>query len=580
VLILALAFAQTATLAETSTLAGEEPEIPTEEESPFHFEVGGAIQSNIRYRPKAIGVGEWYARRELDDGISRNEHIFKLKGNAGIDRYSAVVDIDLVWLGFSPEANQLSDLSDREKVESVRIEAQAAYLEAVDLFVDGLDLRVGQQIVAWGVGDQFNPTNTLNADDVEDRLLFGNQQANLMVRLDYSFEDWFTLSGVTVPIFRPALLPSSAALAIAQIDRLPHLDDRLRYRLHSETEIARGMGYPTVVEAVDVEQPKTDFKNMQYMLRLATAVFEQDIALSYYFGRDDFPQPLLNRTRQIMEPRCNPENPDDCIEGLLATSAIVGYPKIQVAGLNLAGEFPVLPIGYRFELGVFFPREQRIRMFQDNIVIAGQTIDGEYDYAIDDPPPQVLDDKPYAKWTLGFDYTFNEYVYLNVQWVHGLVDETGAGDWISKGERVRRGSVPPTVDPFECANPLIPVEERPFERCPVEIKRNTLGDYLVLGVDLRFLSGDLLFRLFGILELTGYVEERFSMSKNERVKRKLSPFSSEGFSAVVFPELNYNFGHGLELGVGGLVFIGKPYTKFGDPAAGGHEIWTRARFSF
>ena len=65
-----------------------------------------------------------------------------------------------------------------------------------------------------------------------------------------------------------------------------------------------------------------------------------------------------------------------------------------------------------------------------------------------------------------------------------------------------------------------------------------------------------------------------------RVRRKLSPFSSEGFSMVVFPEANYNFGNGLELGFGGLVFIGKEYTKFGDPAAGGHEIWLRARYSF
>ena len=37
-----------------------------------------------------------------------------------------------------------------------------------DAGVSGLDLKVGHQVVQWGVGDQFNPTNTLNAENLED----------------------------------------------------------------------------------------------------------------------------------------------------------------------------------------------------------------------------------------------------------------------------------------------------------------------------------------------------------------------------------------------------------------------------
>jgi hypothetical protein len=48
---------------------------------------------------------------------------------------------------------------------------------------------------------------------------------------------------------------------------------------------------------------------------------------------------------------------------------------------------------------------------------------------------------------------------------------------------------------------------------------------------------------------------------------------------VLFPEFNYNFGNGLELGAGALVNIGKPYTKFGDPAAGGSVGFMRARYT-
>ena len=92
------------------------------------------------------------------------------------------------------------------------------------------------------------------------------------------------------------------------------------------------------------------------------------------------------------------------------------------------------------------------------------------------------------------------------------------------------------------------------------------------------MSGGLL-RLFGVLDLTGY-ERSFYSIREVRIFERFSPFSAEGFSASLFPELNYNFGSGLELGVGGLLNLGKIYTKFGDPAAGGSLVWTRARLSF
>lgn len=553
----------------------------------FELNFGGRLQSNIRFRPTPLSTGDWYDLREFDAGVARNEHILKLRLNAGVERFFGVVDVDFVWLGFSPEVNEFSDLSQRSVLEQTRLEAHAAYVEAVDLFVPGFDLRVGQQIVAWGVGDQFNPTNTLNPEDLEDRLLFGTQQANMMVRADYTLADWFTLSGVVVPVFRPALLPPSAELAFAAIDRLPHLDDDLRYRLLSEAAVAeRGVGgmmrYPTVVRDVEVELPETNFKNLQYMARFATTLLEQDLALSYYSGREDIPQPMMNTTRQVMNMRCNPDDPADCIDGFLETTAVVGFPKIQVAGLNLAGEIPMfdIAIGYRLELGVYFPREKTIRMYNENISIAGMTIDGEYDYGLGDGVlPLVLDDTPYAKWVLGLDYTFNEYFYVNVQWVHGFADESGAGDWISGEKRTRAGSVAAQYDPLQdCINPLDPAADP--AKCAVEIRRNNIGDYLVLGLDFRFLNGDGLLRLFAILDLTGYVEERWSMSQMKRIGTYYHPFSPEGFSAVLFPELNYNFGYGFELGLGGLVFLGKDYTKFGDPAAGGTVVWTRGRFSF
>ena len=208
---------------------------------------------------------------------------------------------------------------------------------------------------------------------------------------------------------------------------------------------------------------------------------------------------------------------------------------------------------------------------------------GEYDYRLDGRQPLVVTDAPFAKWVVGLDYTFNRHLYLNVQWVHGLVDEFGAGDFISGGVSVRSGGVDKaltTAEVFNCADPLQLGADPPGQRCAVEVSRPRLGDYLVIGLDAKMLSDKLLARLFVILDLVGVDEERFDAALDRRVRRHHSPFSAEGFSAVIFPQLTYNFGFGVELSTGALVKLGKRNTKFGDPAAGGSEVWTRARFSF
>lgn len=561
----------------------------------LELEFGGRIQSNIRYRPDDKSVGDWYNRVDQDHRFVRNEHILKLRLNAYYDRFSAAVDADFVWTGFT-RAEELEDLSFRETVEPNRLEVHSAYVEAVDLFVDGLDLRVGQQIIAWGAADQFNPTNNLNADDLEDRLLFGVQQANLMARADYTVPGWFTLQGVLVPLFKPALLPQSAQVGLKSTDRLPMVDTGLRRRLHAEQAYAATNGFPTLIEETIIDVPDPTWRNMQFGLRMGFLIGETDVALSYYNGRSDIPLAIGNEVIQdLATAGCNPNDPTDCIGGSLSTRVRLGYPHIQVAGLNVAGEADLLgwisddiaPIGFRLEVGVYFPDEYRIAIDQGEIAIMGFTAAaGEYDYDGDGRPggerPVVLESTPYAKWTLGLDYTFDEHWYVNVMWVHGLADEVGAGDWISDGMDVRSGGVVTNNPDYlldNCANPLL--DGGPSgEVCSQEILRNSIGDYLVLGVDFKWSGGDGLVRLFTIWELTGYVEDTYDLATRQRVRNRFSPVSPEGFSLVLFPELNYNFGGGFELGAGALVQLGKRYTKFGDPAAGGSLIWTRARFSF
>ena len=553
----------------------------------LRLDFGGQLQTNLRFLVNDLAIGEFPGRLERPTGIDRSEQILKLKLNASAeDRYSGVVDADVVWLLPTPDTLSFGDLSYREEVDPVHLRVHSAYLQAADLFIEGIDFRIGQQIVAWGVGDQFNPTNNLNSADLQDRLLFGNLQANLMAKLDYTVPDLITLSGVLVPIFRPALVPTSASLGPAALDRLPHLDAGLRHRIAAETAASRSLGYPTLVRNAIIETPRTTAENMQFSFRAATTIGEHDLALSWYHGFSDFPQPLANFTEQKVGRICDPADPASCFDGLLQTDVTLGYPRIDVAGLNMAGELNLFgwisedlkPLGYRLEVGVYFPREQRIHMTQGEVKLLGVTrAAGEYDYKLPDgKAPLVSDSQVFAKWTVGLDYTFGSHVYVNAQWVHGLVDEFGAGDFLNEGYSVRQSGVTsPNDDTLTCA-----IVEQNGDKCAREILRRRLGDYLVLGMDVKLLSDALLARLFTIIDLTGALEERWSPAAGKRVQTTFSPFSEEGFSAVIFPEINYNFGNGLELGGGVLFELGKPYTKFGDPAAGGHLVWTRARFSF
>ncbi|MEM7675796.1 MAG: DUF1302 family protein [Myxococcota bacterium] len=569
----------------------------------LNIEYGGRIQSNVRFQINDVEAGNFYDQRRFEKGVARNEHILKFRGAATSDRFSGIIDIDFVWLNLPRDVGTFEDLSLRENVEPTRFEAHAAYIEGLDLFVDGLDLRVGQQIVAWGVGDGFNPTNNLNADDVEDRLLYGIQQANLMARLSYSYEDAFSADAVLVPVFRPALLPTTGAIALALVDRLPMLDAGIRHRLAAENAFSAEEGSPTRVADINVDTPDASFDNMQFAFRLATTIAEQDIAISYYQGFSDIPLPAQNFTAPVAGPVCDPADETNCVDGTLDTTTTLTYPKIKVVGLNMSGEMDPLgwisddinPIGYRIEVGLYLPEQRRLRLFQDNISIGPVTVDGEYDYnGINTDglgeAPLVLDSTPYAKWVVGLDYTFNQHVYLNVQWVHGLVEEVGAGDWLNEGYTVRQSSATPNViinsgaaeevSVLQCAlfaNSTLGLGQNP-EVCAREILRPRIGDYIVLGLDFMFDSSRGLFRLFSIFDVTTMIEERWNGT--QRVRRNISPFSDEGFSMVLFPELNYNFGNGFELGGGALVFFGKDYTKFGDPAAGGSIIWTRARYSF
>lgn len=552
--------------------------------------ISGRVQSDIRFRVTESVVGDWYNELELPSGVARNENLAGMTVEAGMDDVSAVADIDLVVYGVSDEIDGLGALARREKVDPYRFDIHQLFFQARDVLIDGLDLRIGQQLVMWGVGDQFNPTNNINADDLEDPLRFGDQVGNVMVKLEYWINEEWSLTGVLVPVFKPALLPRTAPLGVARVDRVPIIDDDLRLRLQAENAASGTsiINHPTIVAGTTHELPDTSFENMQFAYRIGGNLLGHDVALSYYNGRWDLPIARANHTTQNATPQCNPSQPGECIDGLLETNVALHYPRMHVYGLNVTGEVGWLKeisdvfsaVGYRLEGALIVPERTTLRLTNDQLNIAFPQAAGEYDYDNDGQPggpePVVIDDRAFLKWVAGLDYTFGEHVYANVQWVHGFVDEYGAGDFITEGWTVAAAEMTTddTATTLNCALP------RDGTTCVKELQRPKQGDYLVVGVDLRFLENRALVRIFNILYLNGVWIEQFDPARGTRVREHKSAFTKDGFSMVVFPEVSYNFGNGLELAGGALVQLGSDDSRFGDPQGGGSLAWTRGRYSF
>ncbi len=559
----------------------EEPEAPS-----LKLKYGLMIQPDLRLRleDKVAGQGYW-DRIKLGQGVERNQNLLRGRFKASWGRFSGVAQADLVINGFGPEIRDLSGLSRIEANQPYRLDINNLYVEAKDVPIQGLDLRIGQMVIQWGEGDQFNPTNNLNPDDLRDPLLFGRQAGTFMIAADYWVNEVLSFQGVLVPSFRPALLPFTAPVALASIDRLPFADENLRLRVASEQGASQSLGYPTVVGTAKPENLPLSFENMQVGFKMALVVAEQDISLSYYNGRTDIPQPKANHTRQDKTPRCDPENPAVCVPGLLVTDVTLTYPRMHVYGLNMAGEF--LGFGYRVEGALIVPEASTIRLTNDELDLfpINQSA-GEYDYDNDGKPggreALVVPRAPFLKWTLGLDRAVGEHVYLNGQWVHGLMDEYGSGDFLtpllnpgvsplaSRGSRVTTDGAKTLT---ACALP------RDGAECVEEWSRARLGDYAVLGADFKFLNEALLLRLFTIVDVTGYQKTAWSEPDQKRVTTSYPFFTEQGFSGVIYPEANYNFGNGLELAAGALFLIGGTHTKFGDPAAGGSLAFARARYS-
>jgi hypothetical protein len=498
------------------------------------FKFGGQISSDIRYRlggeeiPPASQVPPYPSQqRLLKYGFSRNENLIKAQLTMTLaDRIKAVADVDFVWYGYS-DVNDIQAETLHERVDPYRLEAHAAYIDVYKI-IPKVDLRIGRQVVVWGTADKFSPTNNVNTLDLSDPLLFGKALANDMIRLDFNPWGDIIFTAVWVPIFRPAQLPRTAPLAVTEPQRpAPVQEDDIRVTLG---QLAL-LNPPKQVQVYTM-QPDPSIENSQVGLRLAGRVAGIDASLSYYHGRWGIPTPAWASNKA---------------DGIVQVGVM--WPRMDVLGFDMAGSIEKLHgLGYWVEAGLFFPQEITYGLYND---VPGLSVTGHDPITFETLPdgshkvhtnsdkfarPIVVPSTPFLKLTAGLDYSWNKYLYTNLQYVYGFIDEFGWG----KSAYIRPG---------EGIGGLTRTEAR-------------IGHYLVAGADLKLFSDALLIRFFGAFKVPQIDDQ------------------DPKFTAVLFPQVAWAVYDATELSLGAFIFLGDRDTKFGDPAAGASEIFAKAKFTY
>jgi hypothetical protein len=436
-------------------------------------------------------------------------------------------DLKFVWTGFTQDL-WFEELSNRNAANPWYLESNAAYIDVVGLLPD-LDLRIGRQIVHWGAADAFNPTNNLNALDLEDPLMFGETVANQMIRVDWNpGAGNFIFSAVWVPVFQPAMLPGSARLVIADTSaEFPFARplDRLRAERLRNIWLRSPEYYEVSEPRVAAAMPEFSLDNSQVGLRAQWTAGLFDMSLSYYRGRDGLPA----STASVSSTYSTGEFAQNGTPILgVETEVALAYPRKQVVGFDLAGQLPFLDdVGMWVEGALVFPERTEMSFDVTRVAPGAEVIVGP-----------VVESTPFLKWVAGMDYSINEYLFVTGQFIHGFPDEFGA---------------------------------------------HALHDYWVAGGDVKLWQERFAFRLFVIGQVP-YEDDDLPLDEDGdgRVESFAGGATNDGTIAgyALNPSITVRPMDGLELVLGSYLLLGHAESKLGMDGAGPSLAYLRARASF
>ncbi|MBW2255802.1 MAG: hypothetical protein JRI25_14545 [Deltaproteobacteria bacterium] len=299
------------------------------------------------------------------------------------------------------DAEEVGDTTRSERVQPWTLEVPEAWLDLNKALFPALDLRVGQQRFAWGVGLGMNPVDVVNPYDLRDPARF-DQRLGIPAISARLHHQQAAIELVYVPLFRPARMPE-------EIDLLEDAED-----LFDFSDVGGGD-----VELGELET-RTTFPDDRVgfaaiAFRASVAAPAVDLALVGYYGRDSMPQ--VGGHARLVGFATDTDRVDVGIP--------VFYPKMFLAGLEARAPL-WWEIGGWVEAAVVFPERAVVTATRSQLEALVNL--GVLDEVPDPLPETVIQDgNPFPRWVVGVDRFIGRFA-LNLQWIHGLPTERQNAD--------------------------------------------------------------------------------------------------------------------------------------------------------
>lgn len=383
----------------------------------------GYLSSDLRFSV------EDYRGAEKGDGyqftMNRNDVNFRL-AIFPHDQVQAVIETTLRFYGFNT-VDDMNDLMDRKQIDPFHVQLDEAYIHIRGFLWENIDFKIGRFSNNWGTADQFNPTDNLNARDFHDTLDYATKIPNQMIQVEVYPVEWMDFSLTWVPLFQPSQLPTSSPLGFAV-----GMDDAGCFETAPIPPVSRAklielMGLFGAIDPctlnfltpeINTVSHRFSMANSQVAVKTNFHVFDAalEMSLSYYYGRFSFPVPYT----AVATVTQSTEYPDK-MDVLYAAELL--HPRMQVAGFDFSYSASwFFDVGFIGELAVIFPEEVTfaMRAYQGETKVVDS---GEPSYPGEPSPGSNVPSDPFVKATLGMDYTFTSWLYMNAMYVRGFFDE-------------------------------------------------------------------------------------------------------------------------------------------------------------
>lgn len=296
----------------------------------------------------------------------------------------------------APDAEEVGATSNVQRVQPLTLEVPEAWVELE--VAPAVDVRVGQQRFAWGVGLGVNPVDVVNPYDLRDPTRFDQRLGTPAVSARLHHEQ-AGLELVWLPLFRPARMP-------VEIDLLEDADDLFDFSDVGGGDVDLG----ELETRTTFPDDRLGFQSFAARASLAAPV--ADLALVFFHGRDSLPQ--VGGTAVLVGfPGGN----------RVDVGIPVVYPRMTLLGAEVRAPL-FWELGAWAEVALVLP--ERVVVTASRAQLEALVDLGAIEEVPDPLPETVIQDgEPIPRWVVGIDRLLGRFS-LAAQWIHGLPHERRA----------------------------------------------------------------------------------------------------------------------------------------------------------